>query len=208
MLGRFITFEGVEGSGKTTQIERLARVLQEQGHDPLVTCEPGGTDLGQHLRGLILGLDFRPEPLTELFMLLADRAQHVVEVIRPALAAGRVVLCDRFTDATLAYQVVGRELDRSLATAAAAAAAGNLQPDLTLLLDLPIEAGWQRVVARGGADRLDQEDAAFHRRVRDAYHQQRQAEPARIKLVDASTDPDTIHRCVLAEVMALLERAG
>jgi dTMP kinase len=206
VLGRFITFEGGEGSGKTTQIERLARVVQGWGRGVVVTREPGGTDLGRALRDLILGHAYRPVPLAELLMLLADRAQHVDEVVRPALAAGKVVLSDRFTDATLAYQVAGRGLDAPWVREAVRAAAGSLVPDLTLLLDVPVETGNDRVQGRGRSDRLDAESATFHRAVREAYERLRVAEPGRMRRIDASLDPEAVHRRILEIVESVIER--
>jgi dTMP kinase len=204
--GRFITFEGVEGAGKSTQIAELARVLQSRGVEVLVTREPGGTALGERLRELVLGFEPPPSPVAELFLILADRAQHVAEVIRPALEAGRWVLADRYIDATRAYQVGGRGLDRDLVERAMSAATEGLCPDLTLLLDLPAEIGLERVGRRGAGNRLDQEEIEFHRRVRNAYLKELRAEPRRIKRIDATLEPGQVHVRVVHAVTTFLNR--
>jgi dTMP kinase len=208
MHGRFITFEGIEGSGKTTQLERLARVLQGPGRAVVVTREPGGTQLGEGLRELLLGRGPTPEPLAELFMLLADRAQHVAEIIRPALARGCWVIADRYIDATRAYQIGARGLDEALVEHAMLAATGGLCPDLTLLLDLTTEVAQERVGRRGAGNRLDREALEFHRRVASAYRKQLRREPGRIKLIDASLPPDAVHGQIMAVVRALIEGPG
>src|SRR5262249_2147488 len=159
-----ITFEGIEGSGKTTQIERLARWLADHGFKIVQTREPGGTPLADHIRKELLdasnqGMSVR----TELFLYEVARRDHVAEVIRPALASGKVVLCDRFTDATLAYQGFGRKLSLKLIEFFNRAATGGLKPDLTILMDLPVKSGLARAKKRTGKlDRLEQETGAFH----------------------------------------------
>lgn len=205
MRGWFITLEGVEGAGKSTQVERLARALADRGYEVLATREPGGTTLGAGIRQLVLGGGQRPVPMAELFLMLADRAQHVAEVIRPALAAGRVVIGDRFADATRAYQGGGRGLDRELIEQANAAATGGLEPDLTLYLDLPAETGRARQRARGAADRLEAEEPEFHARVRESYRRQVANAPDRIRIIDAAADADTVHESILRQVLAALE---
>jgi dTMP kinase len=163
----FITLEGIEGCGKSTQAPQLCAWLGERA---LLTCEPGGTRLGRDIRELLL------EPgrgtmsdVTEALLYLADRAQHVSEVIRPALNEGRLVVCDRYVDSTLAYQGYGRGLPLDLLRAVAKLATGGLQPDLTLFLDVPVELGLQRVGKRGKHDRLESERIEFHQRVRQGY---------------------------------------
>ena len=205
MRGWFITLEGVEGAGKSTQVERLARALAERGYQVLATREPGGTALGAGIRQLVLGNGQRPVPMAELFLMLADRAQHVAEVIRPALGEGRVVIGDRYADATRAYQGGGRGLDLELIEQANAAATGRLEPDLTLFLDLPAEAGRVRQRARGTADRMEAEEPEFHARVRESYRRQAAATPGRIRIIDAAADADTVHRSILSQVLAALE---
>jgi len=203
--GWFITLEGVEGAGKSTQVERLRRALADRGYEVLATREPGGTTLGAGIRQLVLGAAERPVPMAELFLMLADRAQHVAEVIRPALAAGRVVIGDRYADATRAYQGGGRGLDRELIEQANAAATGGLEPDLTLYLDLPAEIGRVRQEARGAADRLEAEEPEFHARVSESYRRQLANAPNRIRIIDAAADADTVHESILRHVLAALE---
>jgi dTMP kinase len=203
--GWFITLEGVEGAGKSTQVRRLARALADRGFDVVATREPGGTPLGEGIRKLVLGGAEHPVPVAELFLMLADRAQHVAEVIRPALDAGRVVIGDRFADATRAYQGGGRGLPGELIESANAAATGGLEPDLTLFLDLPAAAGQARQRARGAADRLEAEGPEFHARVAASYRRQVAAAPDRIKIIDAGADADTVHESILSQVLAALE---
>ncbi len=149
--GWFLTLEGVEGAGKTTQAGRLERALSAHGYDVLLTREPGGTALGDAIRRLVLGGQHHPTAVAELFLMLADRAQHVTEVILPALEAGRIVIGDRFSDATRAYQGGGRGLDRELIETALAAATGGLEPDLTFLLDMPPERARKRLGETAGS---------------------------------------------------------
>lgn len=204
MRGWFLSLEGVEGAGKTTQARLLAAALVARGLDVLLTREPGGTELGAGIRELILAHRHHPVPHAELFLILADRAQHVAEVIRPALAAGRVVVADRYADATTAYQAAGRGIDPELVERAVAAATGGLKPDLTFLLDLPVAQARERVGSRGARDRLEAEAGAFHERVRAGYRREFEREPGRIKIVDAEADPETIHRSILSQVLAAL----
>lgn len=211
MPGWFLSLEGVEAAGKTTQAKLLARALEAHGIEVLLTREPGGTPLGAAIRELLLGGRLEPVPLAELFLILADRAQHVAEVVRPALDAGRVVVADRFADATAAYQAGGRGIDGELVERAIAAATGGLKPDLTVLLDLPIAVARQRLRSRHGNDRLDRleaEEDAFHERVRAAYRQLALREPGRIKIVDAEADPEAVHRNILSHVLQSLNASG
>ena len=203
MSGCFVTFEGGEGSGKTTQLERLAQRLRARGLDPLVTREPGGTPLGEGIRTLLLDPQRRPAPMTEALLMEAARAELVAGVIRPALAAGRVVLCDRYDDSTLAYQGGGRGLDADLLRALNRAATGGLRPDLTLLFDLDPAAGLaRRARAEGSVNRLDREPEAFHSRVRARYLELAAAEPARFAVLDGALPPDRLEE----RVWAALER--
>jgi dTMP kinase len=191
--GTFVTFEGGEGSGKSTQVARLASRLRAHGVDPLVTREPGGTPLAEGIRALLLDPDRRPVPLAEAFLMQASRAQLVETLLRPALAAGRPVLCDRYADSTLAYQGAGRGLDSEMLAAWNRAATGNLVPDLTLLFDVPPEAGLERRQrAAGATNRLDREPADFHARVRARFLELAAADPARWTVIDALQSPDEL----------------
>jgi dTMP kinase len=187
-VSRFITFEGIEGSGKSTQLRALAAHLRSAGHDVVATREPGGTAAGCAIRRLLLGPDAVPlAPLAELLLYLADRAQHVDEVIRPALAAGGIVLSDRFSDSTLAYQGYARGLDLPMLRALDERARGGLAPALTVLLDCPVEAGLARARGRSGiADRFERETAAFHERVRAGFQALAAEEPQRFVVIDAA----------------------
>jgi len=195
MKGFFVSLEGPEGAGKTTLARRLADWFKEQGAEVVLTREPGGTRLGERLRELLLheGMDAK----TEFLLYLADRAEHVAQVIRPALLRGAVVVADRFVDSSYAYQGHGRGLPLDWMRAATEGATGGLLPDLTLLLDLDPALG----LARGGrGDRLEHEDLAFHRRVREGYLALAQAEPERFRVVDAARDPERVWRSVLGAV--------
>ncbi len=195
MPGTFITFEGIDGSGKSTQLRLLSNFLRANGWNPLVTREPGGTPVGLRLRAALLDATEEVDPLTELLVFAADRAQHVRRVIRPALAAGQVVISDRYADATIAYQGGGRGFPPELIAEIVQLATEGLKPDLTLLFDVSIQESTSRTTRRSsgknsankaGPDRLDIEDATFHTRVREAYLVLASAEPERIKIVDAS----------------------
>ena len=180
----FITFEGMEGCGKSTQAKLLARTL---GPDALVTQEPGGTAIGRAIRQLLLDPANRAMSAeTEALLFFADRAQHVAEVIRPALAAGKLVISTRYVDTSLAYQGYGRGVDLDRIRSVAVLATGGLRPDLTLFFDLPLEIGLARVVRRGGRDRLEAEVREFHERVRNGYLELAAAEPDRWIRIDAS----------------------
>jgi dTMP kinase len=187
--GLFVTFEGGEGTGKSTQIERLAARLHERGLDPLIVREPGGTPVGEAIRAVLLDPAYRPGAVAEAFHMEASRAELVAGVIRPALGAGRVVLCDRYDDSTLAYQGGGRGLDLAMLAAWNRAATGGLRPDLTLLFDLDPGVGLERRSGAGGANRIDLEAADFHRRVHDCYLQLARREPARFVRLDAALAP-------------------
>lgn len=195
MPGTFITFEGIDGSGKSTQLRLLSIFLRANGWNPLVTREPGGTPVGLRLRAALLDATEEVDPLTELLVFAADRAQHVRRVIRPALESGQIVISDRYADATIAYQGAGRGFPPDLIAEIIQLATEGLKPDLTLLFDLSIEESTHRTTRRStgkssanktGRDRLDIEAAEFHARVRDAYLDIARAEPERVKVVDAS----------------------
>lgn len=192
---RFISFEGGDGSGKSTQLKLLADYLSERGHACLCTREPGGTGLGKMIRKALLEVgDEKISPETELFLYLADRAQHVSEVIRPAFSAGKIVLCDRFTDSTLAYQGYGRGVDLEKLREMNRIASGGVVPDVTFLLDCPVAVGLSRTARRiqeqragdGREDRFEREEAEFHDRVRRGFQQLAGAEPERIRRLDAA----------------------
>jgi len=201
----FITFEGIEGTGKSTQIALLKASLEAAGRSVLVTCEPGGSRIGAELRRVLLSLENRDLcARAELFLYLADRAQHVAQVVRPALGAGQVVLCDRFADSTVAYQAYGRGLDAELLHSLNALAVDGLWPHLTILLDLDPETGLTRAVARNTAEgktvaegRFEAESLAFHTRVRQGYQAWARRFPERIRTVDASGAPESIAAAVL-----------
>jgi len=198
--GLFITVEGGEGVGKSTNLEFIAGLLRAAGREPLLTREPGGTAVAENIRRLLLAPADEPiAGLTELLLVFAARAQHLERVIRPALASGRWVLCDRFTDATYAYQGGGRGLNIDHIARLEALVQDDLRPDLTLLLDAPVAIGRERAVARGAPDRFEAEQVAFFERVRAVYRERAAREPGRFRVVDAARP--------LAEVQAQL-RAG
>jgi dTMP kinase len=209
MGGLFITFEGVEGSGKTTQHRLLAETLQRDGHAVIVTREPGGTAAGEAIRKILLTPhDPDLSPRTELLLYLAARAQHVTEILRPALDRGAFVLCDRFTDATLAYQGSGRGLPLPELERLCAWAADGLTPHRTFLLDLDPATGLQRAQARNshlvsGEVRFELETLAFHQRVRAGYLDLALREPERIRVLDAALDAETLHAQIWQEIRTL-----
>jgi dTMP kinase len=193
MPGTFITIEGGEGAGKSTIMQRVAAWLNARGQHVVSTREPGGTELAEKLRAILL--DRNTVGLAgqaELLLMFAARAQHLAELIRPALERGDTVLCDRFTDATWAYQGGGRGLPREDIAALELLVHGDLQPDLTLLLDLPVEQGLQRASRRGAADRFEEEPAEFLERVREAYLERAAAAPQRFVLVDAAGSAEAV----------------
>lgn len=200
--GRLIAFEGVEGAGKSTQIQRAAAALRSEGHRVETTAEPGGTALGAELRKLVLRTDGPvPLPRAELFLYLADRAQHIGEVIAPALAAGALVLSDRFSGSTIAYQAYGRGLDLDAVRRADALARNGVAPELTLLLDCPVGTGLGR--ARGD-DRLHGELKAFHERVRAGFHAQAAAAASSWRTIDTTAPEDEVHAAVMAAIRGCL----
>lgn len=183
--GLFITVEGIEGVGKSTNLSFVANELRRAGHAVVETREPGGTSLGERIRELLLSPETRIGPLTELLLMFAARATHLEEVIKPALSSGKWVVCDRFTDASHAYQGGGRGLPASTIDALAALVQGDLRPDLTLLLDAPLKIAAERQAGRGHRDRFEQEPAEFFGRVREAYLRLAASNPDRVRLIDA-----------------------
>ncbi|MEE1925856.1 dTMP kinase [Pseudomonas sp. 148P] len=207
MSGLFITLEGPEGAGKSTNRDYLAGLLRDRGLDVLLTREPGGTPLAERIRELLLApSEERMDADTELLLVFAARAQHLAEVIRPALARGAVVLCDRFTDATYAYQGGGRGLSVERIATLERFVQNGLQPDLTLLFDLPVEVGLSRAAARGRLDRFEQEGQAFFEAVRQAYLQRAEADPQRYRLLDAAQPLAAVQQTLDGLVGQIVER--
>lgn len=207
MSGLFITLEGPEGAGKSTNRDYLAARLREQGLDVVLTREPGGTPLAEKVRELLLApSDEIMAADTELLLVFAARAQHLAEVIRPALERGAVVLCDRFTDATYAYQGGGRGLSVARIASLEQFVQGDLRPDLTLVFDLPVEVGLARAAARGRLDRFEQEGQAFFEAVRQAYLQRAQGEPQRYSLLDAAQPLQAVQRAIDALLPGIVGR--
>ena len=216
--GRFLVFEGIEGAGKSTQLPLVERRLGDAGVRTFTTREPGGSPLGESLRAVLLDPRFTGmSPAAELLVMFAARAEHLAKVIEPALAAGTWVLCDRFTDATFAYQGGGRGVDAARIAVLEETAQGGLRPDLVLVLDVPVEVGLARAgrrrqmsmsfpapaetgLARGVTDRFEREDADFFRRVREVYLERARARPERYAIIDASADEDTTAERVLTAI--------
>jgi dTMP kinase len=203
-LSLFITFEGIEGCGKTTQIGYLTSYLERTHRPFLLTREPGGTEVGEKIRQILLSSENAGiEPMAELFLYAAARVQHIRQVILPALQAGKIVLCDRFADATLAYQGYGRGLDREWIEKIHSRTMDKVTPDLTFLLDLPVEEGLQRAFKRmekhaSKEDRFEKEALDFHRRVREGYLVLAEGEPERIIILDGMKDEQTLHREIIS----------
>lgn len=205
--GRFITLEGIEGCGKSTQAGRLAKRLREGGYRVVETREPGGTPLAERIRDIFLSPSAEPvTPECEAHLILACRSQHVAQVIKPALEAGAVVICDRFTDSTLAYQGYGRGLDLRSLEQLNRFATGGLAPALTLLLDLPVATGLARRRRERDVNRLDREAKAFYERVRRGFLKMAVQHPRRIKVIDATPDPDVVAREVASLVARFLNK--
>ena len=202
--GRFITMEGVDGSGKTTQLQLTARFLLDRGYDVVTTREPGGTKMAERIRSLVLDADAAINARTEVLLYLAARAEHVETVIKPALAEGKVVLCDRFADSTMVYQGFVRGIETDKVKALCEFAADGLQPELTLLLDAAPEALLQRRADRGVRDRFEQEGLDFQKKVRAGFLSQANAEPARIKKVNALQNTEAVQ----TDIQKLLKEAG
>lgn len=207
----FITFEGIEGCGKSTQIALLATALQQAGQRVLLTREPGGCPIADQIRGILLdAANTALVPMSELMLYAASRAQHLAEVVSPALAEGVIVLCDRFSDATRAYQSFGRAIDRQVIEALNSLACDGISPDLTVLLDCPVETGLgrarQRIDSTSGPreERFELESLAFHQRVRDGYLQLAAEEPGRFVIVDATVQPAQVASAISDAVLSRL----
>jgi dTMP kinase len=201
--GLFIAFEGPEGGGKSTQIAHLADRIRAEGADPLCTREPGGTPAGEAIRSVVLDPSLEVGPLAEFLLYSASRAQLVSELLSPALAAGRVVLTDRFSGASLAYQGYGRGLELAFIDQLTKPVTGGLVPDLTVLLDLDPEMGLERISARGDSDRLELADLEFHRRVRRGFLEQAATRPDWL-LLDATLPEDELAETIWRRVRPLL----
>jgi len=201
----FITIEGIEGSGKTTQLKHMAEFMRSKGHDCVITREPGGTRIGEKIRAILLDpASSNMDPVAELLLYTADRAQHVKELICPFLSEGKTVLCDRYIDATVAYQGYARGLDIGLIHRINSLILEELKPDITVLLDLPPEAGlrraWKQIDSgdRTGLEtRFEEETLVFHKKVRAGYLELSQLEPQRFRIIDASPDENQVRRDIL-----------
>ncbi len=199
MYGRFITIEGGEGAGKSSVVQRLAESLQDRGLSVVVTREPGGSSLAEEIRRVILHGQKHIEPLAELLLFLAARAQHVTEVIQPALQAGKTVLCDRYTDSTIAYQVFGRGLNLEEVETLCAIATHRVAPESTLLLDIDPTVAFARIRNKQ-LDRMEKEDKSFFQRVREGFQFQAQRFPERIRVIDAAQPLDAVLQQCLENV--------
>ncbi|MEW6418187.1 MAG: dTMP kinase [Nitrospirota bacterium] len=205
MKGIFISFEGIEGTGKTIQSRLLYEYLTKKGYEVTLTGEPGGTRIGLKIRDMLLSIENKGmTPLAELLLYNASRAQHIQEVILPVMNKGAIIITDRFTDSTVAYQGYGRGIDLSIINSLKRMVAADLQPDITILLDLDVEVGLRRNRGINKMDRLELEDVEFHKRVRSGYLEIATKEPERIKLVDASVSIEEIHNKIVNIVMDFL----
>lgn len=210
--GFFITFEGPEGSGKTLQAKKLRKYLESRNFSVVHTREPGGTNLGKILRKILLNPQGKMCYKTELFLNFADRAEHVQEIIKPALGKGKIVICERFNDATLAYQGYGRGLDHCLVKKIGLFVSEGIKPDLTFLLDIEVNQGLSRAVSikkdfrKGQGDRLEKEEVSFHQRVREGYLKIAKSETQRIKIILGTGDIEKISQKVIDYVNLMLKQ--
>ena len=208
MQGKFITFEGIDGSGKSTQLRMLANELRIRGYNVLPTMEPGGTPLGRRLREAFLETEENVAPLAELLLFAADRAQHINFLVKPAVAEGKIVISDRFADATAAYQGAGRGFPAPIINQVIELATGGMQPDLTLFFDLPVELAIARTDLRNDSgerkNRMDKENVSFYTRVREAYLQIAEREPERVRTIDANGSTSEIQTRVVEIVAGFL----
>jgi len=205
--GLFITLEGPDGSGKSTQSILLARYLEKKGYKVVRTREPGGTSIAESLRRIILNPKNRISKITEVLLYEAGRAQHTSELILPALQKGKIVICERYTDATLAYQGYGRKLDIRMVKELNRIASYGLKPDLTLLLDLDVREGLRRIrkISGGRMDRMERESIGFHDRVRKGYLEIASKEPGRVKLIKVKETPEKTHLEVVKAIKKLVK---
>jgi dTMP kinase len=213
MPGIFLSFEGIEGSGKSTQVALLADAMRAQGHEVVVTREPGGTPRGQVLRQMLLDPTEPPlAPRAELLMMLADRAQHVQEIIAPGLSANKVVITDRFVDSTTAYQGHGRGFDQALLQQLNVLACDGYLPVMTFLMDLSVAEGLQRALHRRGeaatADHFEAESVAFHERVREGFLAIARAEPHRVRVLDATRPKEEVHQDILSALRPVISHVA
>jgi len=201
--GWFITLEGPEGSGKTTQLSLLAEWFGQRGSDVVTTVEPGGEPAAEEIRRILLEDKEPLSPECELLLYLAARAQHVNHIVRPALESGKTVLCARFSDSTLAYQGYARGLDMDFIRLANRFATGGLTPDLTLLIDIPVESGLERQTVR---NRMEAESLEFHRKVREGFLRIAEQEPERVIVIDGTADVESVHRAIISAVEGRVAR--
>jgi len=204
--GKFITVEGIEGTGKSTNLAFVNDLLQARGLEVVMTREPGGTPMAEQIRGLLLDHGHEPvPPISELLLFFAGRSLHLHNLIVPALEAGKWVLCDRFTDATRAYQGTGRGQDAERIERLAEWVQEGIEPDLTLLLDAPAEVGMRRAAERGAGDRMDNEERAFYQRVRSGYLALAERYPERFAVIDASQELDRVRDDIAAAIECVLK---
>ena len=203
-----VTFEGIEGSGKTTQIELLSDYLTRKGYSVVTTREPGGTGFGEALREVLLRKGMEVDALSELLVFMAMRAQHVEEVILPALQDGKVILCDRFVDATYAYQGYGRKIDLGVIETLNRLVTKGIRPNLTILMNVTAERGLRRKAAASPMDRIEEEDISFHQRVKKAYEKLAKDDPKRFFVIDGSLKVEAIHEIVRVKVRNVLKSYG
>ncbi len=206
--GIFITFEGPEGSGKTTHIKKLAEYLKKSGYSVVITREPGGGRISEKIREILLSLQSKKmNYITELFLYLASRAQHIENLIMPALKQGKIVLCDRFSDSTFAYQVYGRGIPFKIVKNLNDIATNKLSPDITILLDIEASKGIQRAVnAKGTKDRLESEKLKFHKRVRNGYLQIAKDNPSRVKIFKTTDNIDKIQQGIRNHILCMIKK--
>jgi dTMP kinase len=208
-MGLFLTFEGPDGSGKSTQARLLASELRSRGHDVVETREPGGTSVGEAVRHVLLDVNGPAmSPLTMALLMSASRAQLVSDVIVPALDEGRTVIADRYTDSTVAYQSYGFGLDLGVVKELARIATTGLTPRVSVYVDVPVEVGLERTHRRGSRNRLDVPDVGFHNRVRNGYLRSIEQEPDRWVMVDGTQDPESVHAAVMCKLTPLLEEVA